>query len=304
MLIAGPTASGKSSLALHLASRLPKPLIINCDSMQVYADLSVVTARPSAQDLQCAHHALYGHRDGASTYSVAEWRDEVRALLARHPQCCPIFVGGTGLYFRALLEGLSPIPPVPGEVRDGVRRRLAVEGALALHGELDSRMADALSPTDGQRVARALEVLQATGKSLADWQARPAEGAVLDLARTAHAVLAPPRDWLEARIRERADAMLGEAAMEEVRALRMRTLSSELPVMRAIGVSAIGSYLDGVLSREEALEALAVQTRRYAKRQQTWFRGQMGTWPRFDPSAMSVDVTVDRMFEEGNGCGF
>lgn len=263
--------------------------------MQVYRDLSIVTARPDATDLNRAEHLLYGHRDGAFLYSMAQWRDEVRDVLAHYPQVPKIFVGGTGLYFRMLTEGVSPIPDVPDEVRDDVRARMAQLGAPALHGELDQAMADQLSPTDSQRVARALEVLLATGKSLADWQALPPDGGLLSFAPERAIVLAPPRDWLEARIRQRATQMLGEDALEEVRLLVARGLSTDLPVMRAIGVSVLRAYVEGEMSFDEALETLSVQTRRYAKRQGTWFRGQMGHWSRFDPSVEDMSLLVERM---------
>ena len=299
VLIAGPTASGKSQLALRLADQLANALIVNCDSMQVYADLAIVTARPTKADRERADHALYGHRDGALPYSVAEWREEVRAVLADHSGRPMIFVGGTGLYFRMLLEGLSPVPSVPDAIRDQVRERMDREGSPALHGDLDQRMANRLSPTDSQRVARALEVLDATGQSLAHWQDLPPDGGLLDAFDVQRVVMYTSRPWIEERIRRRCDQMLGETGLAEVEALRARGLSDDLPVMRAIGVSALGSYLDDVLSREETLEALAIQTRRYAKRQETWFRGQMADWPRFDPAEGDLNDALLRILERG-----
>lgn len=263
--------------------------------MQVYRDLSVVTARPDAGDLSKAEHLLYGHRDGAFLYSMTQWRDEVREVFARFSDVPKIFVGGTGLYFRMLIDGVSPIPDVRADVRDEVRARMAQLGAPALHSELDQAMADQLSPTDSQRVARALEVLLATGKSLADWQALPPDGGLLNFEPECAIVLAPPRDWLEARIRERGAQMLSEEALQEVRVLVARDLSTDLPVMRAIGVSVIRAYVQGEMNHGEALESLSVQTRRYAKRQGTWFRGQMGHWPRLDPSMEDMPLLVERM---------
>jgi tRNA dimethylallyltransferase len=303
VLIAGPTASGKSALAAALADRLEEAAIVNADSMQVYRDLRIVTARPSPQEESRLTHFCSGTIDGSSGLSAAVWRDYAADVLEQSGDKPVIFVGGTGLYFRALTEGLAPIPDIPQAIRTDVRARLAQEGSVALHGELDTAMAEQLSPTDSQRVARALEVLLATGRSLAEWQKLPPEGAVVDLQQTRHVVLAPPRDWLEARIRSRAETMLGDDALEEVRALRARDLSPELPVMRAIGVSVIGAYLDGDLSRDAALDALTVETRRYAKRQETWFRGQMGDWPRLDPSQMSVEAMADWMMTEDTVCG-
>lgn len=295
LLIAGPTASGKSALALEVAARLPGAVVINCDSMQVYRDLSILTARPDADDMRVADHLLYGHRDGALLYSMAQWRDEVRDVLARTGDAPKIFVGGTGLYFRMLTDGISPIPDVPDAVREDVRARMERLGAPALHDQLDPVMADQLSPTDSQRVARALEVLLATGKSLADWQALPPDGGLLSFHQEGSVVLAPPRDWLEVRIRQRAGQMLSEEALEEVRVLMERNLATDLPVMRAIGVSVAHAYVQGDMSRSEALESLSVQTRRYAKRQGTWFRGQMGHWPRFDPSAGDMPAFAEHL---------
>ncbi len=302
LLIAGATASGKSALAAEIAKRLGNAVIVNADSMQVYNDLRVVTARPSAQEQSRQTHLLSGTIDGSSGLSVAVWRDKAAAVLEQIGDKSAIFVGGTGLYFRALTEGLSPIPEIPEAIRKGVRERMANEGAPALHSELDDAMADQLSPTDSQRVARALEVLLATGQSLADWQKLPPEGAVIGLEDTRPVVLAPPRAWLEQRIRARAETMLCEEALEEVRALRARDLSPDLPVTRAIGVSVISAYLDGDMTREDALDALTIETRRYAKRQETWFRGQMGHWPRLDPSQMSVEAMAEWMLNEENAC--
>jgi tRNA dimethylallyltransferase len=302
LLIAGPTASGKSSLAVALAERLEKAVIINADSMQIYRDLRIVTARPTPQEESRLTHFCSGTIDGSSGLSVAVWRDKAARVLEQSGDKPAIFVGGTGLYFRALTDGLAPIPDIPDAIRREVRARLAQEGPVALHAELDEAMADQLSPTDSQRVARALEVLLATGQSLAAWQKLPPEGAVVALDQTRHVVLDPPRDWLEARIRARAQTMLFEEALDEVRALRARDLSPDLPVMRAIGVSVISAYLDGDMTRADALDALTIETRRYAKRQATWFRGQMGDWPRLDPSRMSVDAMADWMLNEENAC--
>lgn len=302
LLIAGPTASGKSALAAEIAARLGDAVIVNADSMQVYKDLRIITARPSHQEESRLTHFCSGTIDGSSGLSAAVWRDKAADVLEQTGDKPVIFVGGTGLYFRALTEGLAPIPDIPDAIRTNVRERLAQDGPVVLHGELDAAMAKQLSPTDSQRVARALEVLLATGRSLAEWQKLPPEGAVVDLQQTRHVVLAPPRDWLEERIRGRAETMLCDEALEEVRSLRARDLSPELPVMRAIGVSVISAYLDGDMTREAALDALTIETRRYAKRQETWFRGQMGDWPRLDPSTMSVEAMADWMVNEENAC--
>ncbi len=298
MLIAGPTASGKSALAMAVAERLSGSAVVNADSMQIYRDLSVVTARPNLEDQAEVDHFLYGYVDGADAYSAARWRDDAAGVLKAEKGRPLVVVGGTGLYFRALTIGLSPIPQVPDAVRQQVRRDLAEKGAPALHAQLDAAMADQLSPSDGQRVARALEVLLGTGRSLAQWQAIPPEGAVVS-DKAKRVVLAPPRSWLETRIRARAELMLGGAALDEVQQLLARDLAADLPIMRAIGVSVIRSYLQGDLNREEAVEALTVETRRYAKRQETWFRGQMGEWMRFDPSSQSAEEMVEAALHEG-----
>lgn len=290
LFIAGPTASGKSSLALHIARLLDNPLIINCDSMQVYSDLSYVTARPSADDQQRVDHALYGHRDGAQPYSVANWRDEVRALRLANANRPLIFVGGTGLYFKVLLEGLSPVPTVDGDIRKNVRRRATLVGSAVLHGELDAAMASQLSPTDSQRVCRALEVLLSTGRSLADWQAMPPDGGLVGFDPQCAVVLDVARDWLEKRIAARAVKMMGEESLGEVARLADRQLCADLPVMRAIGVAPLMAYLNGEMERKAVLDALIVQTRRYAKRQQTWFKGQMGHWPRCNVAQDDIDA--------------
>ncbi len=282
-----------------MAQRVANPLIINTDSMQLYRDLDVVTARPSALDVAQVPHALYGTRDGAMGCSAQEWRDLVAEVLAQNPRCTPIFVGGTGLYFRALIDGLSPMPDVDETIRRDVRDRMLQVGPVPLHAELDRVMQEQLSPTDSQRVARALEVLLSTGKSLAHWQGLPPTGGLLDGFSATTVVLDPPRDWLEARIRQRGAAMLEVTAQQEVQALLARGLSPELPVMRAIGLSVVASFVRGERSEAEALDALTVQTRRYAKRQGTWFRGQMGDWPRLDPSRHAVDAMVDAMLNEG-----
>jgi tRNA dimethylallyltransferase len=277
--IAGPTASGKSALALDLAERAGG-VVINADSMQVYRDLHVVTARPSPADEARAPHRLYGHRDGAEPCSAAAWAREAAAEIAtgRAGARLPILVGGTGLYFESLFRGLSAIPPVPEEVR----RHRRGQGAAELHAELlrrDPETAARLEPTDAQRLARALEVLDATGRSLSSWQAEPArpleapEGWV-------RVVLDVPRPELHARIARRAAAMLDAGAAEEVAALLARGLDPAMPVMRAIGVPELAALVRGEADRATTLDRLVVATRRYAKRQETWFRGRMPEWAR------------------------
>jgi tRNA dimethylallyltransferase len=279
--IAGPTASGKSALALALAER-HGGIVINADSMQVYADLRVLTARPSVEDEARAPHRLYGHVDGAVAYSAAAWaaaaRDVIAAVRARGR--LPILAGGTGLYFRSLFQGLAAVPPIPPDVRAKWRERAAREPLDVLRAELarrDPRAAARLG--DRQRIARALEVIDATGKPLEAWArdgALPLEAPqgwrriVLDL----------PRAELHARCDARLDAMIAAGALEEVRALLDRRLDPTLPVMKAIGVTELRAHLDGESDLATALTRMKAATRRYVKRQITWFRTQMGDWER------------------------
>jgi tRNA dimethylallyltransferase len=283
-LIAGPTASGKSALALALAERA-RGTVINADSAQVYRDLRLVSARPSAEEEASAPHRLYGTRDGALPCSAADWAADAReAIDAAHGDGrLPILVGGTGLYLRTLLEGIAPVPPIDPEIRAQVRALPVAESHAALSVE-DPDAAARLRPTDTTRVARALEVVRSTGRPLAQWQEEKV-GGIEDRIQLHPLILLPPRDWLYERCDRRFETMMSEEGLEEVRALVGRGLNPALPVMRAIGVREIAAFLAGALSREEALEAGRTATRRYAKRQYTWFAHQPPAhWPRFsDP---------------------
>ena len=285
-LIAGPTASGKSALALRLAER-DNAWIVNADSMQVYADLDVLTARPAAADLARARHLLYGHVDAAEPYSVARWLDDVAGVLGAARACGQplVIVGGTGLYFRALLGGLSKVPPIPEDIRTRIRAEAVAAATGALHARLaalDPAMAARLEPGDTQRIARALEVMEATGRSLDAWQKESGDSLIGPTAR--RLVLAPPRPWLHARIAERFSAMVAQGAIGETRRLLARDLDPSLPAMKAIGLRELGN-LDGTPEcLAHAIERATTETRRYAKRQETFFRGQLGDWPRLDPS--------------------
>ncbi|WP_072392607.1 tRNA (adenosine(37)-N6)-dimethylallyltransferase MiaA [Hyphomicrobium sp. CS1GBMeth3] len=285
ILIAGPTASGKSALALSLAERLGG-IVINADAMQVYRELRVLTARPSEDDERRAPHRLYGHVPGREAYSAARYATEARATIAEAEAAgrIPIVVGGTGLYFKALVEGLSPVPSIPESIRAHWRARASEEGAAALHEMLKARdpeMAARLLPTDPQRIVRALEVLDATGISLARWQEQPGEPVVA--VREGHAiVVSPERDELRRRCDARFDAMMDAGALDEVRALLDQKLSPELPVMRALGVKPLAELLVGRLDLEAAAEAAKAETRQYAKRQLTWLRRNMITWKWID----------------------
>ena len=278
ILIAGPTASGKSALALALAEKLGG-VIINADSMQVYRDLRIITARPSPAEERQAPHRLYGRVDAAENYSVGRWCTDAAATLAATKRYgrAAIVVGGTGLYFKALTQGIAAVPPVPAEVREAVRARLASEGVAALHAELkrhDPVAAARLMPGDRSRITRALEVVLATGRSLLEWHAenRPAG---LDAGRAAKIFLAPEREALHRRIDARFDAMIAAGALEEVRALAERGLDPALPAMKAHGVPWLIRHFGGEITLAEAIEGGKRDTRQYTKRQATWFRNQL-----------------------------
>lgn len=288
VLIAGPTASGKSALALALA-RKSGGVIINADSMQVYRDLCVLTARPSAEEEAEVPHRLYGHVDAAVNFSAGSWVSDAAHVLAevRAQQRPPIFVGGSGLYFKALTRGLSAVPPIPGEIREAVRARLDRDGVEALHAELarrDRAYAERLEPRDRSRIARALEVIEATGRSLLDWH-REALPPLLAPGTFRALFLAPERDALYARIDARFETMLQHGALEEVARLAARKLDPLLPAMKAHGVPALIRHLEGEIVREEASEIGRADTRHYAKRQFTWFRHQLPEFEWVSPDA-------------------
>ncbi|MGD0763439.1 MAG: tRNA (adenosine(37)-N6)-dimethylallyltransferase MiaA [Roseiarcus sp.] len=278
LLIAGPTASGKSAVALKLAERFGAT-IVNADSMQVYRDLRVLTARPGEAEERQAPHRLYGEIDGAENFSVGRWLARASELLAEaRDRAGPlIFVGGTGLYFRALTEGLSDIPRVPEAVRTAVRAEAESQPTPSLHARLagcDPLTAARLRPSDRQRVLRALEVVAATGRPLAGFQGAR-EAPPLAAGEWAGLFLAPEREGLNARIAARFAAMLREGALQEVDALMRHGLDPALPVMRAHGAPQLMAHLRGELSLEAAADLAVSETRRYAKRQFTWARGQM-----------------------------
>lgn len=278
VLIAGPTASGKSALALELALAAGG-VVINADSMQVYRDLRVITARPTLGEEARAPHRLYGHVDAAVNFSAGAWVSDAAKVLeeAQAEGRLPIFIGGTGLYFKALTAGLSVVPPIPAEVREDVRARLERSGVEAQHAELtrrDPRAAERLNLRDRTRIARALEVIEATGRSLLDWH-RDGQPPLLPKDSFRAVFLAPERDELYARIDARFDAMLGAGALDEVERLAARGLDPLLPAMKAHGVPALIRHLRGELSLEEAATIGRADTRHYAKRQFTWFRHQL-----------------------------
>ncbi|OJF92035.1 tRNA dimethylallyltransferase [Pararhizobium antarcticum] len=282
ILITGPTASGKSALAVRLA-REHGGAVINADSMQVYDTLRILTARPSEAEMEGVSHHLYGHVPAGQHYSTGEWfRDAVAVLKAvREAGQIPVFVGGTGLYFRALAGGLSDMPAVPDAIRVAFRARLSVEGPETMHAllaEKDPETAALLRPGDGQRILRALEIVEATGQSIRVFQARKGPVA-LDPDRALKMIVLPDRAILRERINRRFAQMLDAGAVEEVRALLALGLKPEMPAMKAIGVPQITSMLEGAMSREAVIETASAATRQYAKRQMTWFRNQLDeTW--------------------------
>jgi tRNA dimethylallyltransferase len=288
VLIAGPTASGKSALALQLAQKTGG-VVINTDSMQVYRDLRVLTARPTPKEESAVPHRLYGYVDASVNFSAGAWvADAARVLTeARAQNRLPIFAGGSGLYFKALTRGLSAVPPIPPEIRESVRARLDRDGVEALHAELarhDAVSAERLKPRDRTRIARALEVVEATGRSLTDWH-REGLPPILPPGEFTALFLSAEREALYARIDARFDAMLMAGALEEVAVLAARNLDPLLPAMKAHGVPALIRHLRGELTLEEAATIGRADTRHYAKRQFTWFRHQLPEFEWVPPEA-------------------
>ncbi len=296
LFIAGPTASGKSAIALAIAEAVGG-CIINADSMQVYDHLQLLTARPSVADMARVPHHLYGHIDPSVAYSVGQWQAEALAAIAQAhaKQQVPIIIGGTGLYFKALSDGLADIPETPAAIRDSLRQRLKEQGAEVLYRELqqcDGELAARLKPQDGQRISRGLEVYQATGQPLSQWQKQPTQSP-LDFP-VAEILLMPERSWLYERCDHRFRIMIEQGALDEVTALARRKLSPDLPAMKALGVSELIAYQAGELTLEQATEQAQQQTRRYAKRQMTWFRNQMISWNSF--SEQDYEHESDKIF--------
>ena len=302
-LIAGPTASGKSDLAINLALELERSgrpaLIINADSAQVYRDLSVLSARPSETEMRGIEHRLFGAWDGSEACSAADWAAAAKREIenAHLAGAVPILVGGTGLYIRTLLEGIAPVPPIDRAVREAVRALPTGTAYAALQVE-DPERAALLGPADSTRIARALEVARSTGKLLAHWQQRRV-GGIGDSIDLHPLILLPEREWLYRRCDQRFEQMLDRGAADEVAALLARSLWPDLPVMRAIGVREIAGWLQGEWSREEAMARGAQATRRYAKRQYTWFRNQPPEdWPRIAGRGAAWRAHFERLFQD------
>jgi tRNA dimethylallyltransferase len=291
-LIAGPTASGKSALALALAERIGGT-IVNADASQVYRDLRVVTARPAIAEEARAPHRLFGHVDAAVAHNAAAWADEAKAAIAAVHAAgdTPILVGGTGLYIRTLLNGIAPVPEIDAAIRAEVRA-LGVADAHAALSREDPVAAARLRPTDTTRVARALEVVRSTGRTLADWQGERV-GGIGDGVRLSPLLLVPDSDWLARRIDARFLAMLDEGAVGEVDALVSRGLDPAMPAMRAIGVPEIAAWRAGTLDHATMVERAQAASRQYAKRQRTWFRHQPPSdWKRSRQLNDSFDIDL------------
>ncbi len=277
VLIAGPTASGKSDLALEIA-RAQGGVIINADALQVFDGWRVLTARPSDADIAKAPHQLYGHVPYAGEYSVGHWLRDVAPFLRSGPR--PIIVGGTGLYFSALTEGLAEIPPTPAAIRAEADKRMAHDGRAALLAELDPESAAALDPLNPMRVQRAWEVLRSTGRGIATWRAETPPP-LLPLQACQAFVLRPDPAWLNDRINRRFDLMIKGGALDEARA-NLRRWSPTLQSSKAIGAPELIAHLQGQLSLNDAIDRAKIATRQFAKRQRTWFRSRMGLWQAID----------------------
>lgn len=293
-LIFGPTASGKSALALALASRLHGS-VINADALQVYADWRVLTARPTEADMAAAPHGLYGHVDAATPdYSVGRWLSEARDALAAATSRdrVPIIVGGSGLYFTALTEGLADIPPTPADIRAALSARLSDAGPAALAADISARDPETAADLDlanPRRVLRALEVLETTGRGLAAWR-RETPPPLLPLCATRPLALSPDPERLDRRIARRFDAMMAAGALDEVRRVVARALPHDLPALRAHGHGALARHLAGEIDAAEAARLTTTETRQYAKRQRTFARGRMREWPRLPGVGDAVDI--------------
>jgi tRNA dimethylallyltransferase len=283
VLIAGPTASGKSALALAMAQQ-QDGIIVNADAMQIYDVLQVVTARPGDAEMALADHRLYGTVPAAMRFSTGQWLGAVRQVIDGADPARPlIFVGGTGLYFDALLNGFADIPEVPAALAVQVQQEIqALDGEqrLALLRREDPVTAARLKVADPQRLIRALAVKRATGRMLSSFQDEHASSMLADFLDIDRVVLDPDRDVLRQRIASRFEAMFAGGAVAEVEALRALSLDPSLPVMKAIGVREIGDWLDGVAGRDEAITLATIATHQYAKRQRTWFRNRFADWPR------------------------
>ncbi len=293
VLIAGPTASGKSAAAMRICEDAGG-MVVNADAMQVYEDLRVLTSRPSAADEDRVPHRVFGVLPAARACSAGVWLKLAETCLAEAQQngLVPVFTGGTGLYFKALEFGLAPVPAIPAGVRERWRNRLREDGACALHvllAERDKVEADRIPDSDGQRIVRALEVLDATGKSLTHFHQQAAARAPLSGWRIVRACLTPEREQLYARCDTRFEEMMAAGALEEVSSLLKLDLPNDVPAMKAIGVRELAAHMRGELCLDEAVRLGKRNTRRYAKRQMTWIRHQFSDWPAFGDSSRLLE---------------
>lgn len=311
ILIHGPTASGKTALSVALAKQLDGE-VINTDSMQVYSDLHVLTARPTEDEMAGIPHHLFGHVDAAERYSTGKWLEDT-AVVLRDIETrgkTPIFVGGTGLYFLALVQGLSEIPPVPEDIRADVRALMQAEGAQALHDrllEVDPQSAARLNVGDRQRVTRAYEVWLATGRPFSSYQGER-QRPLLDENGWLGVALTPRRNRLYARIDRRFESMLIEGAMDEAHALVARNLDPQLPAMKAHGMPWLAAFIRGEITAQQAAENAKRDTRRYAKRQFTWIARQFPFWPRIPVDGLDqrkkVIFALHKEIDAGVGAGY
>ncbi|MFZ4690670.1 MAG: tRNA (adenosine(37)-N6)-dimethylallyltransferase MiaA [Polymorphobacter sp.] len=294
-VITGPTASGKSAMAMQLATMLGGT-IINADASQLYADLRIISARPSAADEAAVPHLLYGVLDGDSVANAASWAALAKAAIAdvQATGRVPILVGGSGMYLTTLIEGIAPVPDIDADVRAAVRALETPAAAAALAVE-DPAVAAQLRPSDRQRVLRALEVVRGTGRSLQHWQATRTGGiaAEFDVRRL---VVEVPRPVLHARAAARLEQMVAAGALAEVAALLARGLPADRPVLRALGVAEFGAVLAGTMTLDAALAAAAAATRQYQKRQATWARSQAADWARIDGSVNDLEAKLSDIF--------
>jgi tRNA dimethylallyltransferase len=293
LVVAGPTASGKSDLAVDVAEEFGG-VVINADSMQIYEGLDIVTAAPGPAARKRAPHKLYGIRDPAMPCSAGDWlalaEREIR--LAHEEALLPIIVGGTGMYLRTLMTGIAQMPPVDSDIRENVRSRMVRDGSIALHAELakiDPKSAARINASDSQRIARAVEIYEATGKTLTEWQTGGAEAAGGTAYTFKTVLLEPPRELLYASCNARFEKMLASGALEEIRALASRNLDPALPAMKALGIPNLLRHLVGDMSLEEACKASQQVTRNYVKRQGTWFRNQF-----------VADLSIDAQYSDNN----
>lgn len=296
IIIGGPTGSGKSALALDLAERIGGA-IVNADSMQQYRDLRIVTARPTLADHGRAPHYLYGHLPADKPGSVGQWLRQATRVIdeIKSQERVPIVVGGTGLYLKALLKGIAAVPDIPSEIRVTTTERFDALGVPGFHQELakrDPEQAAMLEPGDRQRLIRAAEVLEATGKSLLYWRAQPHKRALLPEPIVGVALL-PPRAALHRRIEQRLQTMIDAGALDELETLRSKTLSPDLPLMKAVAVPELLAHLDGKLDLTAAVERASAKTRQYAKRQMTWLRHQLPELEPMEEFGDSPDAVIE-----------